>query len=654
MTHSIDDQVYHSGRGKSRQSYCHHCKCSLSSQSKDRWKQHMRACLDCPVDIKRVFVVRGKRVKRRGVFPVVASTLPAAPSSWHRVHTASHDGPTELPFVTTATEFEVPEFRVADFCLDTSARPATSSRAPTTQTSMEKWADSMDAAWQEHCDSLFSAIFYETAIPFTVADSTAVRKFLTAVRPSYTPPSSKVISGRILDATAESHAAQTLATVQAHSHMCLVTDGWSNVAGDHLVNMVIVFPNGKQRPLLWKTISTEETAQTAENVAAAIQDVLNEIGVDKIVAVVTDNAANMRAAWKLLEAANPGLVCNGCAAHGFNLLVKDVCQLAAHAELLEKCRAITAFVRQRTAVLTRFRRIQRNAMAEGELFVMRNLTYIVDTRWYTHHTCVQRVLQNKYVLATLANNPLLSRLQGRSAARAREFTAVVQDAAFWVDLRKLETTLEPTTKWIKILEADTGRASHVYRAFVEMKAAWRGDRTLQRLIKERWAFLHTDAMGVAYLLDPTSKGGADMVGNDQLDALLEVKKLAVLKGYTVEEGTVAAELDDYFLLFNGSQPMVMQLIEAQSSNTFWQTYGRKHFPVLSKVATLVNTIPTSQAAAERVWSVYNFVHTKRRNRLSHEKTTKLVQLYVNAKTAAKERDIINVMQAVDSDAEIEQ
>jgi hypothetical protein len=76
--------------------------------------------------------------------------------------------------------------------------------------------------------------------------------------------------------------------------------------------------------------------------------------------------------------------------------------------------------------------------------------------------------------------------------------------------------------------------------------------------------------------------------------------------------------------------------------------------VLSKVTTLVNTIPTSQAAAERVWIVYNFVHTKRRNRLSHEKTTKLVQLYVNAKTAAKERDIINVMQAVDSDAEIEQ
>ena len=220
----------------------------------------------------------------------------------------------------------------------------------------------------------------------------------------------------------------------------------------------------------------------------------------------------------------------------------------------------------------------------------------------------------------------------------------MQDASFWVDLKKLETTLEPTTKWIKILEADIGRESHVYRAFAKMKAPWRGDRTLQRLIKERWVFLHTDAMGVAYLLNPTSKGGADMIDSDQLDALFKMKKLAVLKGYTVDEGIVASELDNYSLLFNGSQPMVMQLIEAQSPNTFWQAYGRKHYPVLSKVATLVNTIPTSQAAAERVWSVYNFVHTKRRNRLFHARTTKLVQLYVNA----KERDIINVMQAIES------
>ena len=65
-------------------------------------------------------------------------------------------------------------------------------------------------------------------------------------------------------------------------------------------------------------------------------------------------------------------------------------------------------MRQRTAVLTRFRLIQLNAMVEGKLLVMRNLTYIVGTRSYTHHTCVQRVLKNKYVLTALANNKLLS------------------------------------------------------------------------------------------------------------------------------------------------------------------------------------------------------------------------------------------------------
>ena len=77
MTHSIDDQVYHTGCGKYHQSFCNHCKCSLLSPSKDRWKQHMRAGVNCPIDVNRVLVVRDKQIKRCGVFPVVASTLPA-------------------------------------------------------------------------------------------------------------------------------------------------------------------------------------------------------------------------------------------------------------------------------------------------------------------------------------------------------------------------------------------------------------------------------------------------------------------------------------------------------------------------------------------------------------------------------------------------
>ncbi len=48
---------------------------------------------------------------------------------------------------------------------------------------------------------------------------------------------------------------------------------------------------------------------------------------------------------------------------------------------------------------------------------------------------------------------------------------------------------------------------------------------------------------------------------------------------------------------------------------FWQTY-RAFAPELAKVARLVLGASTTTCAAERNWSDYDFIHNKRRNRLT--------------------------------------
>ena len=64
---------------------------------------------------------------------------------------------------------------------------------------------------------------------------------------------------------------------------------------------------------------------------------------------------------------------------------------------------------------------------------------------------------------------------------------------------------------------------------------------------------------------------------------------------------------------------------------------------------IVYSIPCSQAASERIWSIYDFLHSKRRNRLSANKTTKLVCLYVNEDVGENEANLVNVMIGLESD-----
>ena len=64
--------------------------------------------------------------------------------------------------------------------------------------------------------------------------------------------------------------------------------------------------------------------------------------------------------------------------------------------------------------------------------------------------------------------------------------------------------------------------------------------------------------------------------------------------------------------------------------SYWSQYGRKDYPLLSKVIAPLFTVPTSSAAAERVWSIFTWIHSKKRNRLAMDKVEKLAYIYVNS------------------------
>ena len=51
---------------------------------------------------------------------------------------------------------------------------------------------------------------------------------------------------------------------------------------------------------------------------------------------------------------------------------------------------------------------------------------------------------------------------------------------------------------------------------------------------------------------------------------------------------------------------------------------------MSKIALRLFSSPTSSASSERVWSVYSFIHSKKRNRLGNKKIEMLAYIYINA------------------------
>lgn len=93
--------------------------------------------------------------------------------------------------------------------------------------------------------------------------------------------------------------------------------------------------------------------------------------------------------------------------------------------------------------------------------------------------------------------------------------------------------------------------------------------------------------------------------------------------------TCVEELNAFLSMYPKRSVVELNEYNTLSGMQYWGQYGMTEFPLLVSIAVRVFTVPTSSAAAERVWSIFSYLHTKRRNRMSMQKLEKLVFGYIN-------------------------
>jgi hypothetical protein len=208
------------------------------------------------------------------------------------------------------------------------------------------FVDTLTITQRDNISEKFASLFYRTGIPFNIAGQKAMKEFIKSIRPVYVDsiPSPASLGGALLKREYSNLQESLMSLLNASDHFSLVTDGWSNVRNEHLVNFVVLIPNSK--PFFLKSVSTAGVNQTSKAIADEIFKVIEELGPKKCVSVVTDNAANMRGAWDLIESKYPHIFANGCGAHVMNLLIKDICCLDNLKSIIDNCQSVSKFVRR--------------------------------------------------------------------------------------------------------------------------------------------------------------------------------------------------------------------------------------------------------------------------------------------------------------------
>jgi hypothetical protein len=140
----------------------------------------------------------------------------------------------------------------------------------------------------------------------------------------------------------------------ANIWVSIVSDGWTDATCHPLINFIVSSLNG---PVFLKAVDALGKYKDAQYMGELFIKVIEDVGVDSCVQIITDNAPIFKVAGMVLEAKYPQIFWTPCNVHSLNLALKSIALDVTWIEsLIEDACHICNFVQNHTNALTIYKK----------------------------------------------------------------------------------------------------------------------------------------------------------------------------------------------------------------------------------------------------------------------------------------------------------
>ena len=472
--------------------------------------------------------------------------------------------------------------------------PATLSSTPSmAKRKITDFCDRMNAATKQDIDLALATAFYGCNIPFSVVESVHFKNFCQKMRPSYKPPTRKALSEKLLD---EVYCGVTSSNIKAGTDSVLLIDGWKNES-TNTKNVVTLIHNpcgtsGNESVFLeaFDMSGLPETSEALCNVVSESRKLAKERHNVNIYCTVSDNASNMVRMGK-----DHGLWHSACNAHTGNLLAKD---------LLSK-----NIVSRVNMVLKSFKHPDREHELTG--YGGSKVCLAADTRWCSQRDACLSLTKNLSAMRKVAANDEAEKLPS-------SVKSLLYDSVFLKEVADTIAVLDPVSQLINQCQKEEATVADAVELWMDLRLPEDHKDLLPHLEKRKNQSLNIYSLA-ANVLHPVYQGlKLNEEHHGQVEEFilenLDPSGITSYQEYRVKSGKFGE------LMKKG----------IRSPRTFWYFAARQH-KELSEAALKLLNIPASSAQLERLFSNWSFVHNITRNRLSFERSKKLLQIYYTLK-----------------------
>ncbi|XP_047340886.1 uncharacterized protein LOC124944626 [Impatiens glandulifera] len=318
----------------------------------------------------------------------------------------------------------------------------------------------------------------------------------------------------------------------------------------------------------------------ADKIFQMLDAIVEEVGEENVVQIVSDNAANYKLAGELLMEKRKRLYWTPCAAHCIDLMLEDFeKKIHVHTLTIQSAKSITS-----------------------------------SRNW--------------------KSSSFSSTVDGK------KIEAMVIGSRLWSNIITCLKAARPLIKVLRMVDSDVKPAmGFIYDQMDEVKEKIRVNfnnikrnyELIWKIIDERWAIqLHKPLHAAGYYLNPQYHYSCDFKSNFQIK-----KGLYSCIERMITDENMINKIDSQLESFKNARGLfgskfAKMAISTKSPAEWWDSYGDE-CPELQMFAIRILSLTCSSSGCERNWSAFEMVHTKRRNCLHQQKLNDLVFVMYNMK-----------------------
>ncbi|XP_027357050.1 uncharacterized protein LOC113866362 [Abrus precatorius] len=287
---------------------------------------------------------------------------------------------------------------------------------------------------------------------------------------------------------------------QWSKHGCsIMSDAWTDRKQRCLINFLVNSPTGT---MFVRSNDGSNFVKTGEKLFEMLDALVEEIGEDKVVQVITDNGSNYVLAGKMLEAKRPHLYWTPCAAHCIDLMLEDIGKLPLIKKTIQRGISVVGFIYSHSSTLSLLRNFTNK----------RELVRHAVTRFATSFLSLERLHQEKENLRKMFTSEEWCKNKISKEAKGKQATKILLNPVFWNNVVYTLKIMAPLVRVLCLVDGERRPAmGYIYEAMEKSKEAimksFKNNESKYKdvlaIIDNRWTCqLHCPLHAAGHILNP--------------------------------------------------------------------------------------------------------------------------------------------------------